>query len=267
MMQDDLFMNKQVFCEQITPIQEINGYFFKREDLFEVAGVCGAKARTCYYLAQNSENLKGLTTAGSRQSPQVNIVAHIAKYLGVPCAIHTPQGILSDEVKQAVECGAVLYQHKAGYNSVIIARSKQFGAENNYTVIPFGMDCYEAVKQTEIQVQNLPAGIKRIVIVCGSGMNLSGLLWGLKRNNIEIPVVAIKVGAEPEKRLNKYAPYNWQKMVTIIKSDLDYHTSEKNNVFEGITFDPIYEAKCLKYLQKRDLFWVIGVRATVRGTK
>ena len=70
-----------------TPIESSGGYYFKRDDLYRVAGVSGGKARTCWGLAQGAP---GLVTAGSRHSPQVNIVAHIAQELGVPCRVHVP---------------------------------------------------------------------------------------------------------------------------------------------------------------------------------
>jgi len=86
-----------------TPVQQVDDYFLKRDDLFEVAGVRGGKARTCWSLAQGAV---GLVTAGSRSSPQVNIVAHIARDLGIPCRVHTPEGEPSPEVADAVTCGA-----------------------------------------------------------------------------------------------------------------------------------------------------------------
>lgn len=80
----------------LTPVEELHGgVWAKRDDLFTVAGVSGGKARSCYYLATRDPSTKGLVTAGSRASPQVNIVAHIAAHLGLPCRVHTPTGALS----------------------------------------------------------------------------------------------------------------------------------------------------------------------------
>jgi 1-aminocyclopropane-1-carboxylate deaminase/D-cysteine desulfhydrase-like pyridoxal-dependent ACC family enzyme len=133
------------------------------------------------------------------------------------------------------------------------------------------MECREAIEQTRKQVKNIPSNINRIVIPVGSGMSLAGLLWGLfdlneedsifsYMQNVPQKILGIVVGANPEKRLNKYAPPMWQDQVELIESDIDYHKPAKNNLIGDITIDPIYEAKCLPYLEKNDLFWIVGIR-------
>jgi len=243
-----------------TDIEEKDGYFFKRDDLFSIAGVKGGKVRSCWALSQNA---KGLVTAGSRASPQVNIVAHIAKKLNIPCRVHTPEGELSPEVQMAKDCGAEVIQHKAGYNNVIIARAREDAKEQGFINIPFGMECSEAIKQTKQQIQNIPFDkIKRIVVPVGSGMSLAGILNGLFENNISIPVLGVCVGADPIKRLNEYAPKQWRDMCTLQKSEYDYHQPYLNNEFCGIKLDPHYEAKCIPFVEKGDLLWIVGIRKT-----
>ena len=242
----------------LTPIEKHNNIFVKRDDLFTVAGVYGGKARSCFALAQGAT---GLITAGSKQSPQVVIVSAIAKFLGVPCRVHVPSGAFTPELTEAKANGATVIQHKPGYNSVIIKRAKDDALANpTYTYIPFGMECIEAINQTKHQVQNIPKEVERIVMPVGSAMSLAGVLWGLYENKINIPVVGIVVGADPVKRLNKYAPIFWQKMVTLIPSEDNYHKSRKNVYLDDILLDPIYEAKAINFLQPNDLFWIIGVR-------
>jgi hypothetical protein len=73
-------------------------------------------------------------------------------------------------------------------------------------------------------------------------------------------VVGISVGADPEERLNAYAPKDWQKMVTIIKSPIDYHNEADGNILGDIILDPHYEGKCLPYLLSGDLLWIVGIR-------
>ena len=245
--------------DDLTPIEKHGGFLVKRDDLFSVGGVNGGKVRTCWNLAQNA---KGLVTAGSRESPQVNIVAHIAKELGIPCRVHTPEGTLSEEVHAAKSIGAEVIQHKAGYNSVIIKRAKDDSLKTGFKEIPFGMECEEAIKATKYQVKNIPFETKRIVIPVGSGMSLSGLLHGLKEQGLSIPVLGVKVGADPVKRLNKYAPKNWQDMVVLVDSGIDYHQHAPKSKLGDLTLDPVYEAKCLQFLEEGDLLWVVGIRKT-----
>jgi 1-aminocyclopropane-1-carboxylate deaminase/D-cysteine desulfhydrase-like pyridoxal-dependent ACC family enzyme/DNA modification methylase len=247
--------------QDLTPIEKHGGYLVKRDDLFSIGGVNGGKVRTCWHLAQGA---KGLVTAGSRESPQVNIVSHIAQALQIPCRIHTPKGELSAEVKQARDLGAELFQHKAGYNSVIIKRAKDDALENNYREIPFGMECKEAVEATKLQVANIPSDVERIVIPVGSGMSLSGVLYGLREKGLDIPVLGVKVGASPEKRLSRYAPKGWEKMVTLVDAGIDYHVHAETTTLGALTLDPVYEAKCLPFLEKGDLLWTVGIRKTFK---
>lgn len=247
--------------DKITRIDEVDNYYFKRDDLFEFGGQRGGKVRTCLSIINKNKGVKKLTTAGSRKSPQCLIVSSIAKELGLECNLHIPTGKLGDTLERAREKGGNIIQHKYGYNSVIIKRCRDDALNNGYLEIPFGMECQEAVEQTRKQIVNIPfEKIKRIVISVGSGMSLCGLLWGLKDMGVKIDVLGIQVGADPKKRLNKYAPNDWPNNVKILKSKYDYHKPCKTTEFKGIKFDEIYESKVIEYLEEGDLFWVIGNR-------
>jgi 1-aminocyclopropane-1-carboxylate deaminase/D-cysteine desulfhydrase-like pyridoxal-dependent ACC family enzyme len=233
--------------------------WLKRDDQFEINGVRGGKVRTCWALAQGA---RGLVTAGSRSSPQVNIVAHIAQKLGIPCRVHTPTGKLSPEVRQAQEIGAEVVQHPAGYNNVIIARARDDAARLGWTEIPFGMECGEAIRQTAAQFRAapIPAQVRRIVIPVGSGMSLAGLLHGMEGQS-ELPILGVIVGADPIQRLDRYAP-RWRiANCRLVKSPHKYDQACAGQIGK-VDLDAIYEAKCLPYLEAGDLFWIIGIRAT-----
>jgi hypothetical protein len=247
------------FMPALTPVERRGDVWVKRDDLFAVAGVRGGKVRSCWHLSQGAP---GLVTAGSRASPQVNIVAHIAKRLGIPCRVHTPTGDLSPEVREAKSLGAEVIQHKAGYNNVIIARAREDAARLGWRDIPFGMECHEAVRQTQGQVDNIPDDAKRLVVPVGSGMSLAGILTGLCRIGRSLPVLGVIVGADPRKRLARYAPAGWRKMVTLVPSGLDYHDEAPRQSIAGLSLDPIYEAKCIPFLEPGDVLWVVGIRAT-----
>ena len=60
----------------VTPVQRIDHVWVKRDDLYHVAGVNGGKARACWVLSQGAP---GLVSGGSRVSPQIVIVASVAK--------------------------------------------------------------------------------------------------------------------------------------------------------------------------------------------
>ena len=124
---------------------------------------------------------------------------------------------------------------------------------------------------TAEQVQNLPPTCRvvgSIVVPVGSGMTLAGILNGLSRfwPNRVYSVLAVRVGADPSKRLERWAPGLWRPAnveVEWVKSDLDYHHPAPQHSLEGVPLDPHYEAKCLPFLRPNDLLWVVGRRGAV----
>jgi 1-aminocyclopropane-1-carboxylate deaminase/D-cysteine desulfhydrase-like pyridoxal-dependent ACC family enzyme len=104
--------------------------------------------------------------------------------------------------------------------------------------------------------ESLPKGTRRIVVPVGSGMSLAGILWGTLN---EVEVVGVVVGADPLKRLDRWAPPWWHRRTTLVRSDLRYEQHAPTD-WRGISLDPVYEAKCVPFLRPGDLFWVVGRR-------
>lgn len=264
--------------EGLTPIQPCRGDLFKnfgkpknsdrgwflhlkRDDLFCIAGVNGGKARTCLHLATTPDVPIGLVTASARNSPQANIVARVAKHLGISCRVHMPSGVLGQQGELAVAAGAEIIQHKPGYNTVIVKRARDDALRLGWRNIPFGMECKEAVQQTAKQVESyFYTMYRRIVVPVGSGMSLAGILWGLRNTQQRVAVVGVYVGADPTKRLDRYAPMGWRLDARLEKSPFDYNTHLENMWAGDVFLDPVYEAKCVEYLQSGDLFWIVGSR-------
>lgn len=289
----------QVLRHHFGPGQHL---YVKRDDLYRApGGAPGGKARTCEkiirdYLeaveyrtplcackvgscphtvreslldptCKNSRNV-GVVTAGSRSSPQVNIVAQICKALNLPCIVHTPQGKPGPEVAAAVGAGAVRVEHMPGYNTVLVKRARDDAEHRGWCHVPFGMDTMEAVAQTASQVTQLSVvGMRRIVVPVGSGMSLAGIVSGLSSGGLhtyDIPkVLGVVVGADPTKRLDRYAPMWRFQGVELVDAGVPYDRAVKARIGD-IDLDPIYEAKCVPFLQPGDLFWVVGVRQTLQ---
>lgn len=243
--------------ETITPIEYAGGIWIKRDDSFNVYGVNGGKVRSCFVLAQESI---GLVTAASRTSPQGHIVAAIARGLRVPCRLHTASGSRTPEMDRALESGATIIQHRAGYSSVVQARAREDAASRDWTLIPFGMESQESLDLTARQTVNIPGETRRIVVPVGSGMTLAGILWGLKSLQRELRVVGVLVGADPTRRLDRWAPSDWRKRVKFCDSKGDYAKPAPLLSWAGISLDPLYEAKCIPFLQCADCLWIVGHR-------
>lgn len=221
-------------------------------------GVNGGKARACLAYARRST--VGLLTAAARQSPQSVIVAAIAAGMGLPCRIHTASGDMTEELNRARQLNAQLIFHRGGYGSVIARRARDEAASTGWTLVPFGMECSEAVLLAARQAANVPSAAQRIVVPVGSGMTLAGILMALFQKGRQLPVVGVVVGADPTRRLDKWAPGVWRSMVQLHWSRLPYKRPAKDVQLGQVSLDPFYEAKCVPYLREQDCLWIVGQR-------
>jgi 1-aminocyclopropane-1-carboxylate deaminase/D-cysteine desulfhydrase-like pyridoxal-dependent ACC family enzyme len=244
----------------ITPVQRAGTYWFKRDDAFQVAGVCGGKARTCWGLGERAAEGQGIITSGMRTHPQLAIVAAIAEAQGRPCRIHVPSGDSTPEMEQASESGATLVLHKPGHGSVVRARARTDAEQRGWVEVPYNMAHGLAVEYTAAQTVNLPWDQMRRLVVCvGSGMTLCGVLVGIPEG-CEVPVLGVCVGGEPEAVLDRWFGLRWADMVKLVYSGLAYHKPAPTTELAGVQLDPIYEAKAIEYLRPGDCLWVLGRR-------
>jgi hypothetical protein len=204
-------------------------------------------------------------TASSRQSPQAVIVAHVAQSLGIPCRLHMPTGDDTPEMEACRLAGAEIVQHRPGYNTVIVARAREDASDHpTWRLIPFGMECPEAVEQTATQaatLTDLPADVTRLVVPVDSGMSLAGILTGMAERGIDLPVLGVVVGADPTERLDTYAPPDWRDRVTLVETGVRYERPAARTQLGELNLDAHYEAKCLDHLTDGDMLWVVGNRA------
>jgi 1-aminocyclopropane-1-carboxylate deaminase/D-cysteine desulfhydrase-like pyridoxal-dependent ACC family enzyme len=248
--------------DELTPIETHAGLLVKRDDLFSFGGASGGKVRTCLALAKAATDPGGLVTAGTRGSPQVEIVALVAQALGIGCRVHVPASAKpSPELKSAIAAGAEVVEHRPGYNTVIVARARNDAERLGWVNIPFGMECDMAVEMTSYQVASLiDKNFNRLVVPVGSGMSLAGILAGMVKYGLDFPVLGVSVGADPTARLQRWAPlFQWEQMCEIIPSGQPY-ARPVEAALGDLKLDPYYEAKCAEHLRPGDLFWVIGRR-------
>ena len=245
--------------------------WLKRDDRYEYAGVHGGKVRTCHGLAVQAKRAGAhtLVTAGSRHSPQVNIVAHVARELDMSAVCFVPSGPRTLEMHSAERAGAILKREYPGYNSVITKRARDYAFQDGHTLIPFGMECREAVMANRFELSRvgIPDRVKRLVVAVGSGMTLAGLVYGLKDlGRTDLPVLGIRVGADPTKRLQKWAPIIDTHVLRVQIMEAGEYSKPAHDCYWGtVRLDSHYEAKCIPYLQPGDALWVVGIRETERG--
>lgn len=251
---------------ELTPVQRVGEYWLKRDDLFEVCGVNGGKARAAYEQIKKAvaAGAPGIVTAGARESPQCEIVSCICESMHVPCFLFMPRGRETSILKTISQntFSQVVVQ-KVGYNNVITAHAMEYAKANGLFYVPFGMECAENVKTTMLQVQNVPHGVRRVIVPFGGGMSMACVLNGLTLfRRYDVRVLGVQVGRRSLKNLEKfYSPFvGCEVDFELVASPLDYHDAPAETSLYGVELDPIYEAKCLPFLKPGDLLWVVGHR-------
>ena len=247
-----------------------DGDYFYRGDHYEVAGVCGGKVRACWALTKRclAEGRPGMVTAGSRHSPQVEIVAALGHAAAIPVRAYTPTGDMTEALRNATRLGAEVLGVTPGYNTVITRRAREWAEQEGWLEVPFGMECAEAVEQARAAVREagIPEEVRRLVVPVGSGMSLAGVLWGLgdiDRHDLE--VLGVVVGADPQKRLGQWAPPLWRAQAILEPALVPYGKAVPVEWvgWRGIGLDIVYEAQCVPFLEEGDGLWIVGLRGVV----
>lgn len=250
--------------DELTPVEyyENEGVWLKRDDMFEIYGVRGGKARSAYQVILEllEQGYKTIVTAGSRQSPQCEIVSFICESMGVDCKLFMPFGGDTSVITNIKNNSHTeIIRVRPGYNNIIVARAREYAENRGCGYVPFGMECARNVEVTSEQVQNIPEECSRVVVPVGSGMSFSSIVTGMSKYGIEKPLLGVRVGKDPTKIINEYA-FGLDLMdYEIVESSVDYHEPVEAYV-GGYNLDPIYEAKCFEFLERGDLLWVVGHR-------
>lgn len=262
--------------DELTPVHQVGPYWLKRDDAFTVGPVCGGKTRTVYNGALRTQagpdGLKGIISGGGKGSRRVNVVAQVAKVLGVDSAIATPTGQPTPEMQLAVAAGALRIECKPGFTKTLQAKAKKYAEERpGWCYAAFGGECLEAVEESDHQAKNLPwsdPSMKRIVVSAGSAMVLAGILRRHAAEGSKVPVIGVAVGHDPTEQLDRWAPKDWRDRCTVVVPEVPWEqpAPEEDREFLGVALDAYFEAKCRPYLQPGDLFWIVGItQAQAKG--
>ena len=98
------------------------------------------------------------------------------------------------------ELGADIVAMGGNHVSICFAQATRIVARKGGVMIPFGMDCPESVTAIADEASRVPASILRngtVVVCCGSGVTLAGLLRGL--NPMPRHVVGVSSGRSLDK--------------------------------------------------------------------
>jgi len=208
--------NKELLdlAQELTPVQEIDGIYFKRDDLFAPFGIGnlnGGKLRQgiCLLSQAKQEGYTRAITGSSLISQQSPIVAAVSKYLGMSCRVvygGTKQSLIyRHHMPRLVSFfGGSIEIISTGRSNVLQYYAKRTQLPGEF-IVEYGVNCknpnyfapfYEI---TARQVQNLPDGLENLVLDCGSGISATGILYGLKKYNKKICNVWV-VGTAPNRK-------------------------------------------------------------------
>lgn len=268
----------------LTPVQELNGMLYKREDLHrnEKYGVNGAKFRACRYLMGKavSEGATSVVSASSVLSPQAAMAGVLAEEFGLDCTLvlgaskpeTAPKHV---SVKIAMDAGATLnLEARVAYNPFIQKAGAALARETGAWQLPYGITTPAGASEADVeaflavggpQVKNLPSTVENLVVPFGSGNTAAGVLYGLVKYGAPADlkqVVLVGVGPDRMEWLLKRL-----QTVGIHDSDLppikhiplhgwfaDY-ADRMPETLDGIVLHPTYEGKVARFLNGAELDW------------
>lgn len=231
-------------------------------------GVNGGKAICINRLINEAiaDGYTGVVTAGSRTSPQIEIVSTMCMARNISCDIFVPKG-QPTKILQFIEkaTNATVHTSNAGYTSTATGQAKKFADDNNLFYIPFGCECYENIEEifNVLKKHNYPE-MKHLIVPIGSGTAFVGVINALnKLGRTDVKVTGVQVGMEPQKIIDKFMTPDNEVTYEIVKSEYDYKDFYPNPILDGVELDPQYEAKCIPFLKDGDYLWIVGKRLVI----
>jgi hypothetical protein len=250
---------------ELTPVERRGGIWFKREDLFRLGELSvGAKGRLVQDIIQSHiEQSESWSTmvhpsflgpSAGQEVPLLSIVELYAAIYSFNLQVFCPSS------KRRLP--SFYHRCKSGYGNVLVSEANKYIEEDpaHRFLIPFNGDCDRAVELVAMQVANLPFGkFKRIVIPVGSGINMKGVLKGLKDSgHAEISVAGILVGMDCRRDIAQWASGLGIENYTFGRSAQGYHDLSIYRQLNGVALDRVYEGKVVPFVESGDLVWLIG---------
>ena len=182
------------YLSQQTPIERylVRGreVFVKRDDLFGKypAPALGKLRGLEVLLASYHE--RGFRVVGcwdTRVSKLgQGVAALIRKFSGMHALISYPHRkgyAVPNQIQIAEELGAEVIPMSGNHVSICYSQATKLVKKRSGIMLPFGLDCAEAVNAIAKEAASLPAELTSggtLIVCCGSGVTLSGLLRGIR---------------------------------------------------------------------------------------
>jgi len=274
----------------LTPVEEVSGLRFKREDTFAPLGygcVNGSKLRQLIWLVNRYVEFggaRGLISGASVHSPQLSMGSVVATHFGLPSthvlgSTNPTSSMKYLDVEMASRFGATFEYSKVAYNSGLqsmVRRLLETPRYAGYFYLEYGVTLGHREHQAaEVeafhrigaeQVRNLPDS-NYLIIPAGSCNSLVSILYGLALFKPAVErLVLVEIG--PNRR--KWVDERLQAIQSVTGLDIagilgrypierhDLHGSKYTTYQEtmpythgGIVMHPRYEGKVMTYLAER----------------
>lgn len=271
---------------QLTPIEELNGILFKRDDLFMPfpdEQINGGKVRQAINLIHDNFDLirqeyhSMVATSCGVHSPQGMIVSRVAKEFGLGCFVGygrvLPENLVKNKFVQEIirNGGNARTIATQPFDKVITYHLRELqneGDGKNFYIIKFGIDIDRnpiVIDCISNQVENLPDDLDNLIIPCGSGITSGAILRGIKKFKKQIDRIWV-VHISGEDRRNEINKIEDSVLYFYVKgTGYPYGKEVKVTVDGKLNLDSIYEAKAydwmtknIDYRKERTLFWCVG---------
>ena len=285
----------------ITPVELYDNIYYKRDDYFKPFGdyhVNGGKVRQALIMFEKyiddikSKHNNGVITAGSVHSPQSANIAKVAEFHQVKCITCVggtkPENLDKHHMMRLTKHYGCEIKIVAGHgmSNVIHARMRELAKDNGYMVIEQGelleKNPSEMFYATADQVENIPDELDNLVVATGVGIQLMGILLGLKKFNKKVKRIhSICVGPTREKHMKRYENellkthdgMVWDRPESLNLNEFTM-LSHKSPYGKGHDYmvndsyiDDIYEGKAYQWMlenvdtkNEKTLFWCVGKR-------
>ncbi len=203
----------------------------------------------------------------SRLSQGVAVLAH--QYPGLKCIVSYPTKVgqpLPEAIRIASAFAAEIHPVRGNFPSIAFAQAKRYVEARGGRMLPFGLECLEAVNAISKEARTVPVSSCRngtIVLSCGSGVTLAGIIKGLPANPSRI--VALSSGRSVDRIRRTVERYvgPMPKYVDILPARMPY--DRQPNIACPFPTHPNYDLKAwallkeeLSCLDEPILFWNIG---------
>jgi len=280
------------YMETLTPVENREGLWFKRDDLFQPLGPGGLGGSKCrqiiWYIDRYREGKTHILSGASIQSPQLLMSAIVGAHYGLPSRLvvySKPSTILTHPSPRISAGFGAVFEYCSGPYNPIIQKKVTNLTKPSSLVVHYGITLDHRIYSKEEvrafhdiganQTKNIPDEIETIIMPTGSCNSICSVILGLSRapKNVKT-VVAMEIG--PDKR-----EWLWQRLAILgvereklpfkvkyltLHGDFSTYSDKMPETAHGIALHPTYEGKMWRWLKQNDavpsdgksLFWIVG---------